>query len=97
MRKPKKPATRRTRKPKAPVAATSAQEMQQAPIDISTQQIQQSAAAGVKFLSLETTLVPGNMRKQLAVLEVVLQGVVGGNLMVVSPKQIPVESKTPPA
>ena len=67
-------------------------EQEQAIATISTQQIVQSAAAGVEFFNLDTTLIPGNMRKQVAVLEAVLQGVATGNLRVVSPQQNAVES-----
>jgi len=64
-----------------------------APISMSAQQIQQAADAGIAWMGLETTLMPGNLRQQLAVLEVVLQGVVAGKLAVVSPQQLAVESK----
>lgn len=59
---------------------------------ISNQQIVQAAAAGVAFFELKTTLIPGDMKQQLAVLEALLVGVVQGNLAVVSTQEGPVES-----
>lgn len=66
-------------------------------VNISAEQIIGSARAGVAFLNLETTMIPGNMKQQLAVLEAVLQGVGGGHLQVVSPQTDGVESVGEPA
>ena len=49
---------------------------------ISGEQIVDAARAAARFFALETTLVPGNMRQQLAVLEAVLGGVASGQLLV---------------
>ena len=65
-------------------------------MEISTQQIVDAAGAGLNFLDRDTTLVPGDLRKQLAVLEVVLQGVATGNLRVVTPDQLRVQSEKGP-
>ena len=86
---PKK--TTRARRSRRPAVAPEA--AQPAPISMSAQQIQQAATAGLDFLGRETTLWPGNLHKQLAVLEVILQGVMAGKLIVVTPQQVAVESK----
>ncbi len=59
----------------------------------SKQQILQASNAGVAFLNLPSTLVPGNMRKQVAVLELILCGLRAGNLQLVSALKTPVESE----
>lgn len=59
---------------------------------ITPQQVAEAAGAGVTFLNLDTTLIPGNLRRQLAVLEVVLQNVANGRAQVVTPQPLPVES-----
>lgn len=61
-------------------------------INLSSQQVGQAAMSTLAFLRLETTLIPGNLRRQLDVLEVVLTGLVSGKLIVASPDQLAVES-----
>ena len=61
-------------------------------INITDEQMSGAIGAGIQFLNLETTLIPGNMRKQLAVLEVVLQGIGQGALVIASPDQLKVKS-----
>ena len=62
------------------------------PVQISPQQIMAAFNAGLNFLGLDTTLVPGNLRPQIAVLEVVLNSVLAGQMIVVSPPPVKVES-----
>ena len=62
-------------------------------VNISNQQVAQSAAAILSFLRLETTLVPGSVRQQVDVLEAILRGLASGNLVVASPDQLAVESE----
>jgi len=50
---------------------------------LTAQQIVESAQAGAAFLDKETTLIPGNVKKQLIVLEVILAGIGQGQLQVV--------------
>ena len=59
---------------------------------MTVQQVQLAAEAGANFLDLETTMIPGNLRKQLSVLEVLLRGIVNGQLVVITTQQIAVES-----
>ncbi len=61
-------------------------------IDISPEKIGPIAAAGIRFLNLETTLLPGNLKQQLAVLEVLLSGLAAGELVLATPPRAPVES-----
>lgn len=61
-------------------------------VNLSSKQVGQAAMVTLTFLSLETTLIPGNLRRQLDVLEVVLTGLVSGKLVVASPDQLAVES-----
>ena len=61
-------------------------------VEISPQQQAMAAQAGIRFLNLETTLIPGNMRKQLDVLEVILGGLANGQLVLASANPDPVES-----
>lgn len=61
-------------------------------IDISPEKVGPIAAAGIRFLSLETTLIPGNLKQQLAVLEVFLAGLAQGELILATPAPAPVES-----
>ncbi len=65
---------------------------QQQQASLTPQQIAQASGAGVQFLNLETTLIPGNIKQQLSVLEVVLQALATGNLQVAQPAETPVES-----
>ena len=60
-------------------------------IDISPASVVPIAAAGIRFLSMETTLIPGNLKQQLAVLEVFLGGLAAGELMLATPPRAPVE------
>ena len=62
-------------------------------VSLSAQQVEQAASAGVDLLGRETTLIPGNLREQLAVLEVILRGITSGTLVVVTLQQLAVESK----
>ena len=61
-------------------------------IDISPEKVGPIAAAGIRFLNLETTLIPGNLKQQLAVLEVFLTGLTQGELILATPAQATVES-----
>jgi len=61
-------------------------------IDISPEKVAPIASAGIRFLSLETTLIPGNIKQQLAVLEVLLGGLSTGELILATPAPPPVES-----
>ena len=69
---------------------------QQAPegqkINITDEQMVGAIQGGLKFLNLETTLIPGNLKKQLAVLEVVLVGLSQGAMVIASPDQLAVKS-----
>ena len=60
-------------------------------IDISPEKVAPIAAAGIRFLNLETTLLPGNLKQQLAVLEVFLAGLSTGELLLATPAPPPVE------
>ncbi len=60
-------------------------------VNLSSQQVAQASAAALSFLRMKTTLVPGDIRRQLDVLEVVLTGLASGNLVVASPSQLAVE------
>lgn len=64
------------------------------PVEMTPQQVAQAAGAGLTLFSLDTTLIPGNLRQQVAVLEVVLQGVASGQAVVVSRDQLQVQSDT---
>lgn len=66
--------------------------LQQSPT-ISPDQIADAAAAGVEMLQLDTTLVPGNLRKRIGLLELILQQVARGHATLANPDQKPVESK----
>lgn len=59
---------------------------------LSPQQVQEAAGAGIGFFNMKSTLIPGDIRRQIAVLEAVLQGIATGNLQVVSPQPVQVES-----
>ncbi len=61
-------------------------------IDISPEKVAPIAAAALRFFALETTLVPGNLRQQLAVLEVFLAGLSTGELLLATPVPRTVES-----
>lgn len=63
-------------------------------IDISPEKVAPIATAALRFFALETTLVPGNLRQQLAVLEVFLSGLSQGELLLATPAPPPVESGT---
>ena len=91
----KTPQKRRSKRaPAVPAAVRQAQSAaSQGPsIDLSVQQVVVAANAGLRLLGLETTLLPGNLRQQLAVLEVILQGISGGRLLLVPRAQVAVES-----
>jgi hypothetical protein len=62
-------------------------------MNLSDQQIQNASLSMLDYFRLETTLVPGNYRQQVAVFEMVLSGIVNGALVVVPAKNKPVESK----
>lgn len=57
------------------------------------QQVVDAARVGAEFFSLETTLVPGNIRRAINVLEVVLQNIGTGNFVVVTREQLELQSK----
>lgn len=61
-------------------------------VNITPQQIGLGASALIELLSLKTTLVPGNLRPQIAVFEVVLNGILDGQFAVVPVTRTPVES-----
>lgn len=65
-------------------------------MNITEQQVVTAAGVGVDFLNLETTLIPGNLRKQLSVLEVVLTNIASGSFRLVSPEPNDVESGPQP-
>jgi len=52
-------------------------------MDINPNQIVPAAQAGVELLNLRTTLLPGDLKSQLVVLESVLMGLSTGGLIVV--------------
>ena len=52
-------------------------------MNIDPRQVPAAAQAGVKLLSLESTLIPGNIKAQVVVLESVLMGIGSGSLVVV--------------
>ena len=60
-------------------------------MNIDPRQIIPAAAAGVKLLGLDTTLIPGNIKAQVVVLESVLMGIAGGTFLVVPKPQPAVE------
>ena len=60
-------------------------------INLSSRQVAQASAAALSFFRMETTLIPGNIRRQLDVLEAVLTGLASGKLVVASPAQLAVE------
>jgi hypothetical protein len=61
-------------------------------VNLDPQQVQQAAGAVTGFFNLDTTLIPGNLRGQVAVITTVLMGIAQGQLMVVSPVEKEVES-----
>lgn len=63
-------------------------------IDISPQQVTIVANASLRFLSLETTLWPGNLKQQLSVLEAILGGLASGKLQLAPVVPDPVELET---
>lgn len=65
-------------------------------INLTPEQIVQASMVGVSFLNLNSTLIPGNMKAQIAVLEAVLTGVSQGQLQVVSPPPDGVKSLSEP-
>ena len=60
-------------------------------VNISDKQVAQVSATALGFFRMETTLIPGNIRRQLDVLEAVLTGLASGKLVVASPDQLAVE------
>ena len=60
-------------------------------VNISDKQVAQVSATALGFFRMETTLIPGNIRRQLDVLEAVLTGLASGKLVVASPAQLAVE------
>jgi hypothetical protein len=62
-------------------------------VNISPDQIHGAARAGVNLLNRDSTLVPGSLRQQLAVLELILGNILNGRFMVVS--SMPVEVELP--
>ena len=59
--------------------------MDQSKTQITGEQILGAAQAGVQLLNLRSTLIPGDIKTQLAVLEVVLQNIIMGVLTVAPP------------
>lgn len=60
-------------------------------MNIAPQQIVQAADAGFQLLNAPSTMVPGHMRAQLAVLEVILDNVRRGQMVVAPAPKAPVE------
>jgi len=52
-------------------------------MNINPTQIVPAAQAGVELLNLRSTLIPGDMKSQLVVLESILMGIGAGGLIVV--------------
>ena len=52
-------------------------------MNIDPRQVPEAAQAGVKLLGLDTTLIPGNIKAQVVVLESVLAAIATGSLVVV--------------
>lgn len=71
-------------------------EQQGQEIKLSAEQMRGAASAGLNLLDRDTTLTPGSMRMQINVLTMVLNGIASGNLVVVSPNQVAVESPDEP-
>ena len=67
--------------------------VESAPLTLSDQDILQAASGVLDLLSRETTLVPGSLRREVAVLDAVLRGLVTGQLLVVTAQQLAVESE----
>lgn len=63
-------------------------------INITPAQIGMGASALIDLLGRETTMVPGNLRPQIAVFEVVLNGILDGQFAVVPVVRNEVESET---
>ena len=63
-------------------------------VNISDKQVAQISATALDFFRMKTTLIPGNIRRQLDVLEAVLTGLASGKLVVASPAQLAVELTT---
>lgn len=63
-------------------------------INLTPEQMGGAISAGLRLLGLETTLIPGNMRKQLDVLEVVLTSLAQGHSQVV-PTAVPAVESDP--
>ncbi len=61
-------------------------------IDISPEKVAIIANATVRFLNLESTLMPGTYRQQLAVLEVYMSALASGQLTLAPTPQTAVES-----
>lgn len=61
-------------------------------IDISPQAVAPIAQAGIQLLNLSSTLVPGNLRAQIGVLEVYLSGLAGGQIVLAPAPIAAVES-----
>lgn len=55
------------------------------------QQVRAAAAAGLELLGRRETLVPGDLRQQVAVLELIFQGLAQGQIELVSPADEPVQ------
>ena len=60
-------------------------------MNISPEMIPRSAAAGMELLQLRTTLVPGDLKDQIAVLQAVLMSITTGALVVVPAPKLDVE------
>jgi len=62
-------------------------------VNIAPQQVSQAALTFLELLDLETTILPTKFRKQISVLEIILQNVATGAAVVVSPDKLQVQSK----
>jgi len=60
-------------------------------MNISPEMIPRSAAAGMELLQLRTTLVPGDLKDQIAVLQAVLMSITTGSMIVVQAPKSEVE------
>ena len=61
--------------------------------DLTGQQVEGAARAGIDLLNRGSTLIPGDIKQQLAVLEVILQNIVMGAVIIAPAQKDQVESK----
>ena len=61
-------------------------------MQLSPDAVRGAVFGGLQLLDLDTTLIPGNLRKQINVLAVILEGVASGNMAIVNPPKPEVQS-----